>query len=105
MSAAVLSSSLLLRVASLTEKWLRSTPVASGSVHSPFKQQVGDRLARGGLGVAYGMTDANKVDPVALSASASGTSVTVKLGGLGPAGVILTDNKSESLSRRPLSLS
>ena len=88
----------------LTEKSLRSTPVASGSVHSPFKQQVGDRLARGGLGVAYGMTDANKVDPVALSASTSGTAVTVKLGGLGPAGVILTDNKSAPLSRRPLSL-
>ena len=79
--------------------------MASGSVHSPFKQQVGDRLARGGLGVAYGMTDANKVDPVALSASASGTSVTVKLGGLGPSGVILTsDNKCALLSRRPLSL-
>eukprot|EP00035_Acanthoeca_spectabilis_P040094 m.67335 g.67335 ORF g.67335 m.67335 type:complete len:551 (-) comp9859_c0_seq1:1737-3389(-) len=30
------------------------TPVTSGSVHSPFKQPAGDRLARGALAVAYG---------------------------------------------------
>ena len=33
------------------------TPVASGSVHSPYKQPVGARLARAGLAVAYGMDD------------------------------------------------
>ena len=32
------------------------TPVASGSVHSPYKQPVGARLARRGLAVAYGAT-------------------------------------------------
>jgi len=30
------------------------TPVASGSVHSPYKQPAGDRLLRGALGTAYG---------------------------------------------------
>jgi hypothetical protein len=30
------------------------TPVASGSVHSPWKQQVGARMARGALKVGYG---------------------------------------------------
>ena len=30
------------------------TPVASGSVHSPYKQAAGARLARGALHVAYG---------------------------------------------------
>jgi len=59
------------------------TPVASGSVHSPYKQPVGARLARGGLAVAYGMTDLNKVNPVATSASLQGGSVVVKLLGLG----------------------
>ena len=39
------------------------TPVASGSVHSPWKQPAGSRLARGGLSVAYGM-DTTKVNPV-----------------------------------------
>jgi hypothetical protein len=40
------------------------TPVASGSVHSPYKQPVGARLARGALAVAYGMSEYGKVDPV-----------------------------------------
>ena len=29
------------------------TPVASGSIHSPFKQPAGRRLARGGLALAW----------------------------------------------------
>ena len=41
------------------------TPVASGSIHSPFKQPVGRRLARGALAVGYGMASAHAVDPVA----------------------------------------
>ena len=64
------------------------TPVASGSVHSPFKQVAGQRLARGALGVAYGATAAGKVahlvDPVATGAalSADGASLVVTVGGV-----------------------
>jgi hypothetical protein len=34
---------------------LLDTPVASGSIHSPFKQPAGDHLARGALDAAYGI--------------------------------------------------
>ena len=34
---------------------LLDTPVASGWIHSPFKQPAGDRLTRGALSVAYGI--------------------------------------------------
>ena len=71
--------------------FLQDTPVASGSVHSPWKQQVGARLARGALSVAYGMTEAAKVSPTATTAKLSGKTITVQLTGLGPAGVILHD--------------
>ena len=67
---------------------LQDTPVASGSVHSPWKQQVGSRLARGALSVAYGMPEVAKVNPTATSAKLSGTAITVELTGLGANGVI-----------------
>lgn len=70
---------------------LQDTPVASGSVHSPWKQQVGARLARGALKVAYGMVEAAKVDPTATAVKLSGTTITIQLAGLGPTGVILHD--------------
>jgi hypothetical protein len=68
---------------------LQDTPVASGSVHSPWKQQVGARLARGALSVAYGMPEVAKVNPTATSAKLSGTAITVELTGLGANGVML----------------
>ena len=59
------------------------TPVASGSIHSPFKQPCGRRLARGGLAVAYGMPELNAVSPVVESVTLSGNRVLVTIGGLG----------------------
>lgn len=57
------------------------TPDTSGSIHSPFKQPVGRRLARGGLAVAYGMASAHAVDPVVagLKLSADNTSLEVSV--------------------------
>lgn len=69
------------------------TPVASGSVHSPWKQQVGARMARGALNIGYGVTEAAKVNPVPVSAKQSGSNVTVSLSGLGASGVILKENR------------
>lgn len=70
------------------------TPVASGSVHSPYKQPVGSRLARQGLAIAYGEQSLAKVDPFPMSARLEGdggaSSVIVTLGGLGPEGVRAT---------------
>lgn len=65
------------------------TPVASGSIHSPFKQPVGRRLARGALAVAYGMASANAVYPVVegVSLSADERTLVVKVGGLGSQGM------------------
>ena len=63
------------------------TPVASGSIHSPYKQPVGLRLARGGLAVAYGMKAAHAVDPVVSSVSYRAGEVRVVLGGLGSGGL------------------
>jgi sialate O-acetylesterase len=68
------------------------TPVASGSVHSPWKQPAGSRLARGGLAVAYGM-DTGRGGPVAVSATLVSGHITVKLGGLGAGGLTLKQNK------------
>ena len=57
------------------------TPVASGSIHSPYKQPVGARLARGGLRLAYNMENEDSVRPfvesVKLSAGFNGVQVTV----------------------------
>jgi hypothetical protein len=50
------------------------TPVQSGSVHSPYKQPVGSRLARGGLAVGYGLTQyTEQANPVATSVKVRGT--------------------------------
>ena len=68
------------------------TPVASGSVHSPYKQPVGARLARGGLAVAYGQSYPDYASNVALSASvdqASGTVVLIKFKQLGASSEIV----------------
>ena len=56
------------------------TPVASGSVHSPYKQPAGARLVRGALTTAYGRPP--QPSPVWLSISKDGSSVVVTLGGL-----------------------
>jgi len=63
------------------------TPVASGSIHSPFKPTVGRRLARGGLAVAYGMEEANAVYPVVTGVHLEDDEVSVALGGLGTDGL------------------
>ena len=61
------------------------TPVASGSIHSPYKQPVGARLARGALRLAYGMEEVDDVRPFVQSAvlATSGTSLRMTVGGLG----------------------
>jgi len=66
------------------------TPVASGSVHSPYKQAPGQRLARGALALAYGMSDVHAVDPVATKAqlSADGHSIIVSIQGIGAGGLL-----------------
>ena len=64
------------------------TPSAYGSVHSPFKQPAGSRLARGALSTIYNMTGFDTsptVKHVALTASAG---VVVTLTGLGAGGRI-----------------
>ena len=66
------------------------TPVASGAIHSPYKQPCGRRLARGGLAVAYGMTQLHAVDPVVESVKLSGQSVIVTVGGLGSKGLAVS---------------
>jgi len=63
------------------------TPVASGSIHSPFKPTVGRRLARGGLAVAYGVKEANAVYPVVTGVRLQDDQISVELGGLGLAGL------------------
>ena len=61
------------------------TPVASGSIHSPYKQPVGARLARGGLRLAYNMEKEDmvrpSVDSVQLSSGFNGIQISVS--GLG----------------------
>ena len=67
------------------------TPVFSGSVHSPYKQPVGARLARGALSVAYGVTKlAGGHNPTAASAMlVKGTdTVRVSLTNLTTAGLL-----------------
>jgi len=66
------------------------TPVASGSIHSPFKQPVGRRLARGGLDVAYGMKSVHSVNPSVQSAVLSTSkdpTVVVTIAGVGNKGI------------------
>lgn len=62
------------------------TPVASGSIHSPFKQPCGRRLARGALAMAYGMPELNAVNPVVESVTLSTDKIFVTVDGLGKPG-------------------
>jgi hypothetical protein len=69
------------------------TPVASGSVHSPYKQPVGARLARGGLRLAYNMVNEDVVRPVVdsvkLSSGFDGIEITIS--GLGASSHLVCD--------------
>lgn len=56
------------------------TPVASGSIHSPYKQAPGDRLTRGALAVAYAQPQPY---PVVSKCTVSGATVVVALDGVG----------------------
>jgi hypothetical protein len=58
------------------------TPVASGSVHSPYKQAAGSRLARGALDVAYGVAQPYPVVASVLKQSGGGGGLTVTVGGM-----------------------
>lgn len=55
------------------------TPVASGSVHSPYKQPAGSRLCRGALDVAYGTPQPSPV-PGKITATHAG--ITLEIDGL-----------------------
>eukprot|EP00039_Didymoeca_costata_P033210 m.41305 g.41305 ORF g.41305 m.41305 type:complete len:558 (-) comp9753_c0_seq1:77-1750(-) len=57
------------------------TPVASGSVHSPFKQACGSRLARGALATTYGMTLQSYPSPCGIARQ--GSSIIIKICGVG----------------------
>lgn len=76
-----------LSLANTFQAVILDTPVASGSIHSPFKQPVGQRLARGGLAVAYGMKALHAVDPVARSVKVTAGTLVVSVGGLGSGGL------------------
>ena len=80
----------LASVANTFQAVIIDTPVASGSIHSPFKQPVGRRLARGGLAVAYGMQGLHEVHPYVQTATLSGGSVLIKIGGLSSDGITAT---------------
>ena len=62
------------------------TPSAYGSVHSPYKQPAGSRLARAALATAYGMPSTN---PTVAEVQVEATDVVVKLAGLGSEGIEL----------------
>lgn len=66
------------------------TPVASGSIHSPFKQPVGSRLARGALST-YGRP---YMSPVIAHATKKGAKIVVSVGGLGATPQALEIRKS-----------
>lgn len=56
------------------------TPVASGSVHSPYKQAAGSRLARGALATTYNTPQPN---PVVKSVVKAGANLVLTVDGLG----------------------
>ena len=63
------------------------TPVASGSIHSPFKQPCGRRLAQGGaICGLYGMPELNAVNPVVERVALSADKILITVGGLGKPG-------------------
>lgn len=66
------------------------TPSAYGSVHSPFKQPAGSRLARAGLAKIYNLSQFGAVDPAVASVKVQATwrlAVAVKLRKLGAKGI------------------
>jgi hypothetical protein len=80
----------LARVNQSFQAVILDTPSAYGSVHSPFKQIAGSRLARAALATIYGLSDGvspfvTAVTRVVLDATSS--VVKVSLGGLGPGGI------------------
>ena len=73
------------------------TPSAYGSVHSPFKQPAGARLARAALAVAYnqsGYIGADRVDPGvdSIAMDLDNQTITLRLKGLGKDGIELRGN-------------
>lgn len=69
------------------EAVILDTPISSGSVHSPWKQPVGQRLARGGLAVSYGQTGLNTVHPVPESIAVEGGQIVITFKNLGTNGI------------------
>jgi len=82
------AQSAALRVRNTFQAVIIDTPVASGSIHSPFKQPVGRRLARGALAVAYGRKELHAADPVATGAVLRAGAVEISVGGLGRGGLM-----------------
>jgi sialate O-acetylesterase len=66
---------------------LLDTPVASGSVHSPYKQAAGDRLARGALATAYGVAQPS---PIVTSVNVSGNTAVITIGGVAGGATVMT---------------
>jgi len=77
----------LASVANTFQAVIIDTPVASGSIHSPFKQPVGRRLARGALDLAYGMAAVHSVNPRVESVALVNGSAVVAVAGLGSGGI------------------
>ena len=75
-----------LSVANTFQAVIIDTPVASGSVHSPYKQPAGARLARQALATAYGIPQPS---PVAVSASKTASSIVITLGNTGDGGTLV----------------
>jgi len=84
------AQTLALRVGNTFQAVIIDTPVASGSIHSPYKQPVGRRLARGGLAVAYGQKKYHAVAPVVASVTLRGGAVEVAVGGLGRSKLVVS---------------
>ena len=76
-------------LANVFQAVILDTPVASGSIHSCYKQPAGARLARRALAVAYGRGgNLTAADPVATSATVGGGgSLTIAIAGVGAAGL------------------
>ena len=66
------------------------TPSAYGSVHSPYKQPAGSRLARAGLATIYNLSRFGAVEPRLASVQVQATwrlAIAIKLRGLGATGI------------------
>ena len=75
-----------LSVANTFQAVILDTPVASGSVHSPYKQPAGARLARQALASAYRVPQPS---PAAVSALKTESSVVITLGNVGKGGTLV----------------